>query len=124
MAGADVLAGAGQQVQRHNLALGAKKITRVTRVLDRREDANRYRMVEGTYYMISAYLNDDQTYLRYIKINSFKTNRAQHVLHRALHESEFFVLSNVAPCVRIVLCGDECGEGSKNVQGLKCVDSE
>jgi hypothetical protein len=39
-------------------------------------------MVEGTYYMISAYLNDDQTYLRYIKINSFKTNRAQHVLHR------------------------------------------
>jgi hypothetical protein len=38
LAGADVLAGAGQQVQRHNLALGAKKITRVTRVLDRRED--------------------------------------------------------------------------------------
>ena len=38
MAGADVLAGAGQQVQRHNLALVAKKITRVTRVLDRREE--------------------------------------------------------------------------------------
>ena len=38
MAGADVLAGAGQQVQRHNLALVAKNITRVTRVLDRREE--------------------------------------------------------------------------------------
>jgi len=38
LAGADVLAGAGQQVQRHNLALVAKKITRVTRVLDRREE--------------------------------------------------------------------------------------